>query len=242
MPSPRSVSVVIPVKDDAALLERCLAALASQTVAPVEVIVVDNGSTDDSARVAALGGARVISHPDGSIPAVAAAGLDAAHGDILCRLDADCLPPRVWIESITDSMGDSDGITGGADFIDGPRWLRKPLAYLYLGAYYLSLWPALGHVPLFGSNFAVTRRGWQAVSAGVHRDDDMVHDDLDLSFHLGREHRIRFARGMAMGISMRPFADAGAFWTRLRRGFHSVIIHWPHDLPWLRWIRRRRSV
>ena len=241
MPSPRSVSVVIPVKDDAALLERCLAALKSQTVAPIEVIVVDNGSSDDSARVAALGGARVISHPDGFIPAVAAAGLDAAIGDILARLDADCVPPTDWIEVISNSMGDSDGITGGSDFIDGPRWLRKPLALLYLGAYFASLYPALGHVPLFGSNLAVTRQGWLAVSGEVHRDDEMVHDDLDLSFHLGREHRIRFARGMAMGISMRPFADAGAFWTRLRRGFHSVIIHWPHDLPWIRWTHRGRN-
>ena len=240
MPSP-TVSVVIPVKNDAALLERCLAALNAQTVLPLEVIVVDNGSTDDSARIAALGGARVISHPDGFIPAVAAAGLDEGRGDILARLDADCVPPATWIESIAASMGDSDGITGGADFIDGPRWLRKPLAVLYLGAYFVSLWPALGHVPLFGSNFAITRRGWHAVSSEVHRDDAMVHDDLDLSFHLGRDHRIRFARDMAMGMSMRPFADAGAFWVRLRRGFHSVVIHWPRDLPWIRWTHRGRN-
>ena len=241
MSSRRSVSVVIPVKDDAALLARCLMALGAQSSPPLEVVVVDNGSTDGSAHVARRFKATVVTHPSGTIPSAAAAGLDAATGDILARLDADCVPPSNWVESIQQSMGESDGITGGADFIDGPGWLRKPLAFLYLGAYYASLWPALGHVPLFGSNFAVSRHGWQAVSSEVHRDDDMVHDDLDLSFHLGREHRIRFARGMAMGMSMRPFADAGAFWTRLRRGRHSVVIHWPRDLPWLRWIRRGRN-
>lgn len=235
------VSVVIPVKNDAALLLRCLDALASQTVATAEVVVVDNGSTDDSARVAALYGAVIIDHPTGTIPAAAAAGLDAATGDILARLDADCVPPRDWVERIIAAMGDSDAITGGADFIDGPRWLRRPLAALYLGAYYASLFPALGHVPLFGSNFAITHRAWVSVSNEVHRDDDMVHDDLDLSFHLGRRHGIHFARSVAMGMSMRPFADAGAFVTRVRRGFHTVIIHWPHDLPWLRWVRRGRK-
>jgi len=241
MPSLRSVTVVIPVKDDAELLDRCLGALAGQSVAATEIIVVDNGSADDSASVARRHGAIVIDQPTGAIPAAAAAGLDAATAEIIARLDADCIPPATWIETIATSIGDASGITGGADFIDGPRWLRRPLAVLYLGAYYVSLFPALGHVPLFGSNFAVTREGWRAVADEVHRNDDLVHDDLDLSFHLGPQRRIRFVRSMAMGMSMRPFADPGAFATRLRRGFHSVVIHWPRELPWLRWIRRGRN-
>src|SRR5690606_36645832 len=56
----RTVSVVIPVKDDAALLARCLEALARQTRLPDEIIVVDNNSSDDSALVAVAGGARVV--------------------------------------------------------------------------------------------------------------------------------------------------------------------------------------
>ena len=240
MNSPPTVTVVIPVRDDAALLERCLAALAAQTLAPVEVIVVDNGSSDNSARVAVLGGARVITHPTGTIPAAAAAGLDAGIGEILARLDADCIPPVDWVETIARSMGDADGITGGADFIDGPRVLRKPLAYLYLGAYYATAVPALGHLPLFGSNFAVTKLAWRAVQQEVHRNDDMVHDDLDLSFHLGPVRRIRFVRAMAMGMSMRPLTEPRGFGTRVRRGLHSIVIHWPHDLPWRRWARKAR--
>lgn len=235
-----TVSVVIPVKDDAALLQRCLEALAAQSIPPAEIVVVDNGSSDDSAAVAARAGARVVDQRTGTIPAAAAAGLDAATGEILARLDADCIAPPDWVETIARSMGDASGITGGADFIDGPRLLRKPLAYLYLGAYNLSVFPALGHLPLFGSNFAVTRRAWQAVRDEVHRDDDMVHDDLDLSFHLGPEGRIRFVRALSMGMSMRPFYDARAFWTRFRRGIHTVVVHWPAELPWRRWVRRAR--
>lgn len=41
-----TLSVVIPVKDDAAELRRCLRALARQTLPPDEIIVVDNASTD----------------------------------------------------------------------------------------------------------------------------------------------------------------------------------------------------
>lgn len=236
----RTVSVVIPVKDDAVLLRRCLGALAAQTQPPVEIIVVDNGSADESAQVAADAGAQVVSQLTGTIPAAAATGLDAASGDILARLDADCVAPPDWIETIASAMGDASGITGGADFIDGPRPLRTPLAFIYLGAYFASVLPALGHLPLFGSNFAVTREAWRAVRRDVHRQDDMVHDDLDLSFHLGPQRRIRFVRAMSMGMSMRPFYDVRAFWTRFRRGIHTVVVHWPDDLPWRRWARRVR--
>ncbi|MCS5718763.1 glycosyltransferase [Herbiconiux sp. CPCC 205763] len=46
---PLEVTIVIPVKNDAARLRTCLEAIRRQTVAPDEVIVVDNASTDDSA-------------------------------------------------------------------------------------------------------------------------------------------------------------------------------------------------
>lgn len=69
-----SVSVVIPVRDDAEELEKCLALLARQSVRPFEVVVVDNGSTDASAEVARRWGAVVVVEPRPGIPAAAATG------------------------------------------------------------------------------------------------------------------------------------------------------------------------
>ncbi|KQX08491.1 hypothetical protein ASC59_07800 [Leifsonia sp. Root1293] len=235
-----AVSVVVPVKDDARPLATCLRALREQTVAPVEIIVVDNGSRDDSAEVARSYGAVVIREPQPGIGVASAAGYNAASGDVIARLDADSIPEKHWIATIARAFAqaeDVDAITGPAHFSDGPRWLRSPAAVLYLGSYFVLCGLALGHVPLFGSNMALRRSAWASVRDEVHAHDQLTHDDLDLSFHLGARSSIRFVPSLRAGISMRPLSD-GKGGLRWKRGLHTVTMHWPHDLPWIRMGRR----
>lgn len=234
-----TVSVVIPVKDDDTELARCLAALAAQTRRADEIIVVDNGSTDASASVARAAGARVERCAEPGIPAASAHGYDRATGDLILRLDADCVPGPSWVDAVVAAFAgepDLGGATGGARFGDGPRLLRVPLAVAYLGAYEAMAWLALGHRPLFGSNMAIRRTAWRGIRDRVHLDAG-VHDDFDLSFHLGERWRIARVPGARMTISMRPFADPRAFARRIAAGFRTVTVHWPDDLPPL---RRRR--
>lgn len=235
-----TVSVVIPVKDDATELRRCLRALALQTRPADEIIVVDNASADSSAEIARDAGARVVECDSPGIPAAASHGYDQAHGDLILRLDADCIPADTWIAVMTDSFArhpEVGAFTGGARFVDGPRRLRTALAAAYLLAYAAASFPALGHLPLFGSNLGIRRDAWRGIRSRVHRTEPDIHDDLDLSFHLGERYRIRYLPHAAMGMSMRPFADTRGFARRLRRGFRTVLVHWPHDLPPVRWER-----
>lgn len=234
------VSVVIPVKDDGPRLRRCLRALAMQTRPPDEIVVVDNGSTDDSADIARAAGARVVPCARPGIPAASACGFDAARGAVILRLDADSLPARTWVAAMTDALAarpDVAAVTGGARFVDGPRVLRAPLAAAYLAAYVLVCAPALGHWPLYGSNLGMRRSAWLAIRPHIHLRPD-VHDDLDLAFHLGLRARIAFVPHAAMGVSMRPFADARAFAVRTARGVRTVVLHWPADFPPVRWVHR----
>lgn len=239
--APPTVSVVIPAKDDGGPLAACLAALGAQTRTADEIVVVDNGSSDATARVAAESGARVVRCSESGIPAATAAGFDAAVGDVLLRLDADCVPAPWWIERAVAALEEAPhaaAVTGGARFLDGPRILRGPLAAAYLVAYATATIPALGHVPLFGSNFAVRAEAWRRVRSDVHRHDPDVHDDLDLAFHLGEDHVIVYRPGLTMGMSMRPFRSAASLRLRLYRGIRTVTVHWPHDFPPRRWVRR----
>lgn len=242
-PSPvRTISVVIPVKDDSELLARCLDALSAQTRRADEIIVVDNASSDDSAAVALAAGALVLHSAEPGIPATSARGYDAATGDLILRLDADCVPPSDWIAELEVSFTERpeiDAFTGAARFVDGPRAFRSSGSAAYLFAYLAATAPALGHLPLFGSNLAMRRSAWLAVSAEVHRDDPDIHDDLDLAFHLGEHHRLGYLAMPVMGISSRPFHSASKFRRRTYRGFRTVTQHWPHDFPPRRWKRLR---
>ncbi|MEJ6490534.1 glycosyltransferase family 2 protein [Leucobacter sp. USCH14] len=234
-----TVSVVIPVKDDAELLRWCLAALAAQTRAPDELIVVDNNSRDDSARVAREAGAAVIPCETPGIPAASATGYNVATSDYVLRLDADCVPDATWIAALAavlDARPDVAVVTGSAHFIDGPRPLRRVAAAIYLGMYVATTAPALGHTPVFGSNLGFRRSAWLAVRDEVHLRSD-IHDDLDLAYHFGERHRIRRVRAAVMGMSMRPLSSVGGFARRTAWAFRTVLMHWPADFPSVRWIR-----
>ncbi|MDD9205284.1 glycosyltransferase family 2 protein, partial [Georgenia sp. 10Sc9-8] len=202
----RTLSVVIPVKDDAVALERCLRLLGRQSLPPTEVVVVDNASTDTSAQVARTHGARVVHEPRPGIPAAASAGYDAATGDLIVRCDADTAPPRDWLERVARRMDAEPGleaVTGSGRFYDLPWWLAPVAAGVYLGAFYVLMYAALARPPLWGSNMAVRRETWQRVSRRVHREDPELHDDVDLAFALGPHCRTRYAADLRVGVSAR---------------------------------------
>ncbi|NQX27791.1 glycosyltransferase family 2 protein [Microbacteriaceae bacterium VKM Ac-2854] len=234
------VSVVVPVKDDAVALARCLRALAEQTVAPWEVLVVDDSSVDDSAEVARSFGARVLTHDGAGIPASSACGYDAARGELIARLDADSVPPPDWIERVVRCFerGDVDAVTGPGRFVGfGP--VRQMLARLvYMDAYFFWMGLALAHWPLYGSALAMRRSVWLAVGPRMHRADARLHDDVDLSLHVGLRYRIAFEQTLAVGVEGSIFADTRGMLRRYERAFYTLYRHGAAGLPLLRWRRR----
>lgn len=113
MASGFSVTVVVPAYNAAATLPATLAALAAQTYAAgeVEVIVVDDGSRDATAAVAARYGVTVIRQTNQG-PAVARnVGAAAGRGDILVFTDADCEPHPDFLTELLRPL-DDPGVTG----------------------------------------------------------------------------------------------------------------------------------
>lgn len=235
-----SLSVVIPCRDDSGPLERCLQALARQSLLPTEVIVVDNACSDNSAGIAELYGAAVIVEATTSIAAAAAAGYDSARGEIIVRCDADSEPPPDWLKRIAERFASDQtlaGLTGPGVFY-GISPTRAAVAHaVYMMPYFLLMGSAMAHWPLFGSNMALRRSVWCEVRDQVHRADPNVHDDVDLSFVLG-PRRVHYDRHLRVGISSRALRGTGNARHRLRRAFHTLQVHWQQQSPGRRWQQR----
>jgi glycosyltransferase involved in cell wall biosynthesis len=89
--SAQTFSVVIPVWNGSAQLEHCLQALGASTRKPDEIIVVDDGSSDNSAAIARAHGGKVVCVAGGPLgPATARnRGVSASYGDIIVFIDCD---------------------------------------------------------------------------------------------------------------------------------------------------------
>jgi rSAM/selenodomain-associated transferase 2 len=108
---PASISVVIPVFNEAAHIERCLSAIP--VCAPVcEVIVADGGSTDETVSLARAKGARVIHSEKGRGIQIAAA-TQAAKGDVLLIMHADSVLRAGAAERIISALSEAPDAAGG---------------------------------------------------------------------------------------------------------------------------------
>lgn len=234
-----SVSVVIPVKDDAPALRTCLELLAAQTVPPFEVVVVDNGSTDDSAAVAREHGARVVPEPRPGIPAAAAAGYDAATGDVVLRCDADTRPGPDCVARLLAALAEpgTDAVTARGDFYDVGTLRALVHGRLYLWAYYRTMHAAMAHPPLWGSATAFRRDLWLDVRDRVDRTDPELHDDVDLSLALDPAARVRVV-DVRVGVSGRSLRGAAQTRRRFRRALRTLRRGWADLSPADRWSLR----
>jgi GT2 family glycosyltransferase len=96
------LSVIVPVRDDAARLAKLLASLRAQTLAPerFEVIVVANGCRDDSAATALAAGARVVEERVANRSLARNRGAEVAKAPRLAFVDADCVAAPDWLEQL----------------------------------------------------------------------------------------------------------------------------------------------
>ncbi|GLC27159.1 glycosyltransferase family 2 protein [Roseisolibacter agri] len=91
MADPLPISVVIPAYNAAETLAETLASVAAQTCPPSEIVVVDDGSTDDTAALARQLGARVVQQTNRGLSAARNAGIRAASQPWIALLDSDDL-------------------------------------------------------------------------------------------------------------------------------------------------------
>jgi glycosyltransferase involved in cell wall biosynthesis len=115
------VSIILPAYNEAEVVAQIVKRIRQIYPDPdrVEILVIDDGSTDDTAKVAALAGAHVIQQPyNKGNGAAVKAGIRAAQGEIILMMDADGQHAPEEIEELVAPIGEYDMVVGarrGAD-------------------------------------------------------------------------------------------------------------------------------
>jgi O-antigen biosynthesis protein len=110
--SPR-VSVVVCSFNGAATLADCLDGLARLDYPDYEVILVDDGSTDETAMIGERFGVRVISTSNLGLSSARNIGLRAATGELVAYIDDDCRPDRDWLRYLVAALEPSSAVGVG---------------------------------------------------------------------------------------------------------------------------------
>jgi mycofactocin glycosyltransferase len=200
-PLPADVTVVVPVRDRHAELDRCLAGLRDLP----RVIVVDDASADPAAikRIAAGHGAAVIHRPVNGGPGTARnTGLAAAETEFVAFLDSDCVPRPGWLEKLLPHF--ADPVTGAVaprivPHEKGAGWLARyegASSTLDMGARPSVVRPGarVSYVP--GAALVVRRA---AAGAGF-RDGMHVGEDVDFVWRTAAAGwRVRYEPSAVMG-------------------------------------------
>ena len=108
------VTVVIPTLNEEKHIRECLESVWSNTVKPIEILVCDGGSDDETVRIAESLGAKVLINKDRTAATGRNLGIANASGDIIAFTDGDCKVDVHWIESLLKEFEDCnvDGVGG----------------------------------------------------------------------------------------------------------------------------------
>jgi mycofactocin system glycosyltransferase len=220
-PGPDEVTVVIPVRDRAAELARCLAGLTTSGIAtsgiatsgiatsglagPTRIIVVDDGSRDPAAvrRAAVAAGARVVARPVNGGPAAARnTGLAAARTPLVAFLDSDCVPAPGWLDALLPHFADPAVGAAAPRIVPheaGRTWLARyegASSTLDMGRRPSIVRPG-SRVPYVPGAALIVRRA----AAGPGFTEDMqVGEDVDFVWRLGAAGwRVRYEPAAVMG-------------------------------------------
>jgi glycosyltransferase involved in cell wall biosynthesis len=205
--------VVIPARDGALTLPPLLESLQRQTLGEglYEVLVVDNGSRDDTATVARSHGARVIEEAKPNRAGARNAGVRAAHADLIAYTDADCVADPGWLEAMRDALGEHEIVAGHVSVTTG----RPPNAVERFEA----LW-RFNQEQWINDGWAATanlgvRRSVHDEIGGFDTAYRHIAEDADYCLRAGRRgHALAFAPGAVID----HYAE-DELWPMLRRAF-----------------------
>jgi glycosyltransferase involved in cell wall biosynthesis len=170
------VSVVIPARNEAKHIDRCIEGIRVQegVDGDVEILVVDNGSTDGTGEVARRMGVRVIEQGAGTVGSLRNAGARETRGEVIAFVDGDCVPGNGWLAAAISTLREKGAAAAGSyhDIPEDCGWIGRTAELIQEGKREFNA----SYIP--SGNMFVLRKAFEGVGGFDERLE--TNEDVDL--------------------------------------------------------------
>ncbi|GAB3280690.1 glycosyltransferase [Sinomonas notoginsengisoli] len=226
------VTVIVPAYNESAGIEAAVRSIAASTH-PVEIIVVDDGSTDGTADLVealAIPGVRVVRKQNGGKPSALNAGLHEASWDIIVMVDGDTVFEPGTVHALVQPLADRrvGAVSGNTKVANRGGILRAWQHIEYVVGFNLDrrLFDLAECMPTVPGAIGAFRRGALVRAGGV--SSDTLAEDTDLTMALCRDGWRVVYKEDALAWTEAP-ASLGALWKqRYRWCYGTLQAMWKH--------------
>lgn len=218
------VSFVIPAYNEERTVAACIEAIqteAGRTSNDVEILVVNNASTDRTRTVAEEAGARVIDEPRKGLARVRQTGFEHSSGEIVANIDADVLIPLGWLDIVIVRFArDPDLVALSGPFVYHDLSLPSRIAtrLFYWAGYFVSkvgtLFTGRGAM-LQGGNFVIRRSALEK-AGGFNTAISFYGEDIDAAQRMYTQGRVEWNFRLWVNASGRRLREEGVIRTGIR--------------------------
>ena len=214
------LSFVIPAYNEENHIQKCLDSVCAQAKDygdRVEIIVVNNASTDQTAEIArAYPNVKVVDEPHKGLVWARRAGYLASSGDLIANVDSDTILTPHWLETVFAEFAKNPklvGLSGPFKYYDLPKQTLKLVNLFYRAGYVVYLFNRFvlrNGSMLQGGNFIITRTGLEKIG-GYDTSIEFWGEDSDIARRLHAVGDVKFTPKLPMLTSGRRLATEGAF-------------------------------
>lgn len=216
------ISIIIPAYNEESRLGDCLRSVKDEiarTPCDIEVIVVNNASTDGTKKLAqSFDGVTVVDEFRKGIVFARAAGFRASHGDLIANVDADTRMPAGWIAKVIQEFSKDDrlvALSGPYIYYDLSLVVRIMIRLFYTVGFVTHLFNhyvfKIGAM-LQGGNFVLRRNALEKIG-GYDTTISFYGEDTDIARRIFRVGKVKWTFALPMYTSGRRIKKEGIFRT-----------------------------
>ena len=210
------ISIIVPAYNESKNLAVSLHSLLNQTYPHIELIVVDNNSSDETGAIAKQFTDKVYLEVNSGYVHAVACGAKEASGELITFCDADTRYPADWLERIMATFykhPQSVAVYGTSITYDATRFLNCFNSVVYTGLIIASRYVWRFHNTA-GFNFVIKKSAYDQVG-GYDTQYKWMSPDIELGKRLKKIGPLILAPGICVGTSFRRFEKGGkwkTFW------------------------------